>query len=156
MVTFCLLVEKARYSTLDLAKLKQTLVSEMRISYPSQLTSQFRTCWHRGPSWACSPFPSVAPWWRRCWGSEHMEPRLWFQSNGCCCHPVEKLTSLLSLSQIWCEVLIMLQKKWIYLPTEVNNIGVWVIEGQEHSVAGVHLINSHGLLHVLLKIKKSR
>lgn len=42
---------------------------------------------------------------------------------------------------------------WTYFSTKVNNVGVWVIEGQEHSIAGVHLINSHGLLHVLLEIK---
>lgn len=40
-----------------------------------------------------------------------------------------------------------------YLSTKVNNVGVWIIEGQENSIAGVHLINSHGLLHVLLESK---
>lgn len=41
-----------------------------------------------------------------------------------------------------------------YLPTEENNIGVWIIEWQEHSIAGVHLTNSHCLLHVLLRKKR--
>lgn len=36
-------------------------------------------------------------------------------------------------------------------PTEVNHAGVGVIVGQKHPVAGVHLSNSHGLLHVLLE-----
>lgn len=47
----------------------------------------------------------------------------------------------------------MLEKE-NYLPTNVNNVGVWVIEGQKHSVAGVHLINSYGLVHVLLEKTK--
>lgn len=41
--------------------------------------------------------------------------------------------------------------KKTHLPTEVHDVGVWVVEGQEHSVAGVHLIYSHGLLHIILR-----
>lgn len=37
------------------------------------------------------------------------------------------------------------------LPTKVNHIGVWIVEGQEDSVAGVHLMNRNGLIHTLLK-----
>lgn len=37
-----------------------------------------------------------------------------------------------------------------HLPTKVNHIGVGVIEGQEHSIARVHLIDGNGLVHVLL------
>lgn len=47
-------------------------------------------------------------------------------------------------------------KKEVHLPTEVNNVGVCVIEGQKHSIAGVHLIDSHWLLHVLLENKNKR
>lgn len=50
-------------------------------------TSRFHTCWHPGPSWACIPCPSAAPWWRRCWGSERTAPRRWSQSTECCCRP---------------------------------------------------------------------
>lgn len=40
-----------------------------------------------------------------------------------------------------------------YLPTQVNDVGVWVIEGQQDPVAGVHLMKGYWLLHVFLEIK---
>lgn len=40
-----------------------------------------------------------------------------------------------------------------YLPTQVNDVGVWVVEGQQDPVAGVHLVKGYWLLHVFLKIK---
>ncbi len=46
-------------------------------------------------------------------------------------------------------------EKEMYLATKVNHVGVWVIEGQKHSIAGVQLIDSHGLVHALLEGKKT-
>lgn len=40
-----------------------------------------------------------------------------------------------------------------YLPTQVNDVGVWVVEGQQDPVAGVHLVKGYWLLHVFLEIK---
>lgn len=40
-----------------------------------------------------------------------------------------------------------------YLPTQVNDVGVWVVEGQQDPVAGVHLVKGYWLLHVFLEIR---
>lgn len=80
----CLLVADVRTTPTDDLRITQSHSAQRH------LTSQFHTCWHPDPSWACSPFLSEALWSRRCWGSERTETHLWFQSNGCCCHPDSK------------------------------------------------------------------
>lgn len=41
-----------------------------------------------------------------------------------------------------------------YLATQVDNVGVRVVEGQQDPVAGVHLVEGYWLLHVFLEMKK--
>lgn len=45
-------------------------------------------------------------------------------------------------------------EKETHLSTEVNNTGVWIIEGQQHPIARVHLVDGHRLLHVFLEKQK--
>lgn len=40
-----------------------------------------------------------------------------------------------------------------YLSTKVDHTTIWVIEGQQHSIAGVHLMNRNGLFHIILQRK---
>lgn len=43
-----------------------------------------------------------------------------------------------------------------YLPTQVDHVGVGVVEGQQHSVTGVNVLHGYGLLHVLLQKHRTR
>lgn len=38
-----------------------------------------------------------------------------------------------------------------YLSTQVNDVGVRVIEGQQNAVAGVHLLDTYRFIHAVLE-----
>lgn len=42
-----------------------------------------------------------------------------------------------------------------HLSTQVDNAGIGVIEGQQNSVAGIHLLNTYRLIHVFLETQNS-
>lgn len=87
VITFCLLVEKLG---IELTKNSKWSELQRKICDFSLLTLQFHIYWHQVPFWACSPCPFGVPCSQRCWGSEHMVPHPWFQSNECCCPPVKE------------------------------------------------------------------
>lgn len=39
----------------------------------------------------------------------------------------------------------------MYLSTQVNYVGVGVIEGQQDSITGVHLLNTYWFIHAILE-----
>lgn len=39
--------------------------------------------------------------------------------------------------------------------TKVDDVGVGIIEGQQNSVTRVHLLNTYGLIHVVLETQKA-
>lgn len=42
-----------------------------------------------------------------------------------------------------------------HLPAQVHYVGVGVVEGQQNAVAGVHLLNAYGFIHVVLERQKT-
>lgn len=45
--------------------------------------------------------------------------------------------------------------KAAHLSTQVDYVGVGVIEGQQNSITGVHLLNTYWLIHVVLETQNS-
>lgn len=43
----------------------------------------------------------------------------------------------------------------MYLSTQVNYVGVRVIEGQQDSITGVHLLNTYWFIHAILETQNS-
>lgn len=47
-------------------------------------------------------------------------------------------------------------KASFYLATQVNDVGIWIVERQQDPIAGVHLMKGYWLLHVFLETKNAR
>lgn len=39
----------------------------------------------------------------------------------------------------------------VYLSTQVDHVSVWIIERQQNSITGVHLLDTYGLIHIVLQ-----